>query len=103
MIYRLKEEHDSTKRYKARIVVKGFQHREGIDFNEFFSPVVKLTTIRYVLSIVTVEDLHLKQLDVKTAFLLGDLEADIYMMQPQGYIMTKKEQLVCKLNKGLYA
>jgi len=60
--------------------VKEFQQREGIDFNEIFSLVVKLTTIRSVLSIVAAEDLHLKQLDVKTAFLHGDLE-DIYMLQ----------------------
>jgi len=67
-----------------------------------FSLVVKLTTIRSVVSIVTSENLHLEQLDVKTVFLHVDLE-DIYMMQPQGYIMPGKEQLVCKLKKSLMA
>ena len=83
------------------MVVKGFQQRECIDFFEFFFPVVKLTTIRFVLSIVAAENLHLEQLDVKTVFFHGDLE-DIYMMQSQGYIMPRKEQLVCKHNKSLY-
>ena len=72
-VYRIKEEHDGNKRYKARLVVKGFQQKEGVDYNEIFSPVVKLTTIRLVLKIVAAENLHLEQLDVKTAFLHGDL------------------------------
>jgi len=63
-----------------RMVVKGFQQRKNIDFTEIFSHVVKLT-IRSVLSIVAAEDLHLDQLDVKTMFLHGDFEEDIYMMQ----------------------
>jgi len=63
---------------------------------------VKLTTIRFVLSIVVAENLHLEQLDVKTAFFHGDLEEDIYIIQPQGYIMPGKDQLVCKLKKSLY-
>ena len=61
--------------------MKGFQQHEGIDCIEIFSPVVKLTTIISVLNIVAADDLHLKQLDVNTAFLHGDLEEDIYMMQ----------------------
>ena len=65
--------------------MKGFQQKEGIDFTEFFSPVVKLTTIRLVLSMVAVENLHLEQLDVKTSFLHGNLEEEIYMMQPKGF------------------
>ena len=64
-VYRLKEEPDGSKRYKARLVVKGFQQRQGIDFTKNFSPVVKMTTIRVILSIVAAENLHLEQLDVK--------------------------------------
>jgi hypothetical protein len=63
---------------------------------------VKLTTIRSVLSIVVVEGLYLEQLDVKTAFLHGDLEEEIYMQQPDGFSMKGKENLVCKLKKSLY-
>ena len=83
-------------------MVKGFQQKEGIDYTDIFSPVVKLTTIRSVLSIVAVEGLHLKQLDVKTVFLHGDLEEEIYMQQPDGFLMKGKENLVCKLKKSLY-
>jgi len=80
LLYRLKEENDRTMRYKAMLVVKGFQQREGIDFNEIFSPVMKFITIRSVLSIVAAKGLHLEQLDVKTAFLHDDLEEDICML-----------------------
>ena len=83
-------------------MVKGFQQKEGIDYADIFSPVVKLTTIRSVLSIVAVEGLHLKQLDVKTVFLHGDLEEEIYIQQPDGFLMKGKENLVCKLKKSLY-
>ena len=59
-VYRLKEENDGTKSYKTWLVAKGFQQREGINFNEIFSHAVKLTTIRLVLNVVTAEDLHLE-------------------------------------------
>ena len=61
-----------------------------------------MTSIRTILSLVVVEDLHLEQLDVKMAFLHGDLEEDIYMQQPQGYEVKVKENLVCRLKKSLY-
>ena len=67
-----------------------------------FSPVVKLTTIRLVLSIVAAEDLHLEQLDVKTAFLHRDLDEDIYMQQPEGFKAPDREELVCRLQKRLH-
>ena len=76
--------------------------KKGIDFDEIFSPIVKMTSIRTILSLVVVEDLHLEQLDVKLAFLHGDLEKDIYLHQPQGYEVKGKENLVCKLKKSLY-
>jgi len=101
-VYRLKEEDGGRKRYKARLVVKGFAQKKGIDFDEIFSPVVKMTSIRTILSLMAVEDLHLEQLDVKTTFLHGDLEEEIYMQQPQGYEVKGKEKLVCRLKKSLY-
>jgi len=70
-VYKLKEEDEGRKRYKARLVVKGFAHKKGIDFDEIFFPIIKLISIRTILSLVVVEDFHLEQLDVKTTFLHG--------------------------------
>ena len=67
----MKEEYGGKKWYKTRLVVNGFAQNKGIDFDEIFSPVVKMTAIRMILSLVVVEYLHLEQLDVKTTFLTG--------------------------------
>jgi len=83
-------------------VVKGFAQKKGIDFDEIFSLVVKMTSIRVILSIVAIENLFLEQLDVKIAFLHGDLEEEIYMHQPQGFEVKGKAGYVYKLNKSLY-
>nr|GEX59191.1 retrovirus-related Pol polyprotein from transposon TNT 1-94 [Tanacetum cinerariifolium] len=90
-----------SNRYKARYVVRGFDQREGIDFNEVFSPVVRYTSIRVLLSIVALQDLDLEQLDVKTTF-LGHLEEEIYVEQPEGFKVPGKEDQVCRLKKSLY-
>ena len=84
------------------LVVQGFAQKKGIDFDEIFSLLVKMTSIRIVLSIVATEDLHLEQLDVKTTFLHGDLDEEIYMAQPHGFEVKGKENLVCRLKKTLY-
>lgn len=89
-------------RYRARLAVKGYAQKEGIDFNEIFSSVVRLTTIRVVLAMCDAYDLHLEQLDVKTAFHHGELEEEIYMLQPEGFEEKGKENLVCRLTKSLY-
>jgi hypothetical protein len=96
------EEHTSQPRYKARLVVKGFRQRKGIDFDEIFSPVVKMSSIRVVLSLAASLDLEIEQMDVKTAFLHGDLEEEIYMEQPEGFKVKGKEDYVCRLKKSLY-
>jgi transposase InsO family protein len=102
-VYKIKRDgNNQVERYRARLVVKGYAQKEGIDFNEIFSPVVRLTTIRVVLAMCAIFDLHLEQLDVKTAFLHGELEEEIYMLQPEGFAETGKENLVCRLNKSLY-
>jgi hypothetical protein len=98
----LKEEDGCKRRYKARLVVKGFAQKKGIYFHEIFSLVVKITSIRTILSLVSAKYLLLEQLDVKTAFLHGDLEEEIYMQQPQWYEFKGKENLVCMLKKSLY-
>ena len=101
-MYRIKEGHHGSNRYKARLVVNGFQQKEGIDYNEIFSLVVKLTTIRTILTLVARDYLYLKQMDVKTTFLHGDLEEEIYMMQPQDFEVRDKKKMVCKVQKSLY-
>ena len=102
-MYRLKsEENSSQPRYKARLVVKGFSQKKGVDFDEIFSPVVKMSSIRVVLHIAASLTLEIEQLDVKTIFLHGDLEEEIYMEQSEGFSIKGKEHLVCKLKKSLY-
>jgi hypothetical protein len=91
-----------VEKYKARLVAKGYSQVEGIDFGEIFSPVAKLTSIRFILSIVVAFDLEVEQMDVKTAFLHGNLEKKIYMKQPEGFVVKGKKELVCKLKKSLY-
>jgi hypothetical protein len=71
-----------VEKYKARLVAKGYSQVEGIDFGEIFSPIAKLTSIRFLLSIVVAFDLEVEQMDVKTTFLHGDLEEEIYMKHP---------------------
>ena len=78
-------------RYKVRIVVKGFQQKKGVDFDEIFASVVKMTSIRTVLSIAASMNLEVEQLDVKTTFLHGDLEEEIYMQEPEGFVKKGKE------------
>ncbi|KAG8478507.1 hypothetical protein CXB51_028390 [Gossypium anomalum] len=89
-------------RYKARLVAKGYSQVPGVDFTDVFSPVVKHSSIRALLGIMAMHDLELEQLDVKTAFLHGELEEDIYMQQPEGFTVSEKEDYVCLLKKSLY-
>ena len=74
-----KEEDEGRKRYRARLVVKGFAQQNGVDFNEIFSPVVEMQTIRLALGMVATFHLELELLDVKIAFLHGDIDEELYM------------------------
>lgn len=78
-VFRLKTNPDgSIDKYKARLVVKGFSQRQGIDYSQTFSPVARMGTVRSTLSIAASEQMHLVQFDVSTAFLYGELEEDLH-------------------------
>ena len=78
-------------KFKARLVAKGFGQIPGVDYNDVFSPVVKHSSIQTFFSIVAMHDLELEQLDVKTAFLHGELEEEIYMDQPEEFSARQGE------------
>lgn len=102
-VFRTKRDaHGNIVRYKARLVAKGFSQVEGVDFNETFAPVAKFSTIRCLLALGAAMDLEIHQMDVKTAFLNGELEEDVYMDQPPGFVQEGAAHLVCKLKKSLY-
>lgn len=98
-VFRIKEE-PSGPRYKSRLCAKGYSQTKGIDYQETFSPTVRYDSIRLLLSEAAQHNLQIIQLDIKTAFLYGELEEDIYMTLPEG--LTCDTNKVCKLNKSLY-
>jgi len=102
-VYKVKRDSKGNiERYKARLVAKGFTQREGIDYNETFSPVSSKDSFRIIMALVAHFDLELHQMDVKTAFLNGDLEERVYMAQPKGFVVTGKERMGCRLKKSIY-
>ncbi|GJQ90179.1 zinc finger, CCHC-type containing protein [Tanacetum coccineum] len=80
----------------------GFRQKEGIDYFDTYAPVARITTIRLLLALATIHNLVIHQMDVKTAFLNGDLDEEVYMKQPEGFVMPDNEHKVCKLVKSLY-
>ena len=92
----------SLDKLKARLVAKGFDQEEGIDYLETYSHVVRSATVRMVLHVATVMDWEVKQMDVKNAFLHGDLTETVYMLQPAGFVNKEKPTHVCHLHKALY-
>ncbi|GJT70842.1 ribonuclease H-like domain-containing protein [Tanacetum coccineum] len=89
-------------RYKARLVANGSNQQHGVDFDETFSPVVKPATIRTVLSLAVSRQWPIHQLDVKNAFLNGDLSETVYMHQPPGFVDSRYPNHVCLLQRSLY-
>jgi histone deacetylase 1/2 len=102
-VYKIKRKPDGTlDKYKARFVAKGYKQRYGVDYEDTFSPVIKMSTIKAILSIVVSKGWSLRQLDVQNAFLHGILEEEVYMRQPPGYEDKTRPHYVCRLDKALY-
>lgn len=83
-------------------MAKGFHQQVGFDFNETLSLVVTPTTIKIVLTIASTRHWCIRQLDINNAFLNGDLQEEVFMEQPQGFLDENNPHLVCKLHKALY-
>ena len=92
----------SVEKCKARFVARGFSQKEGIDYDETFAPVARYNSIRVIISLVSVLGWKLHQMDVKTTFLNGKIEEEVYIEQPEGFELHGKESHVCKLKKALY-
>jgi len=89
-------------KYKARLVAKGYVQREGVDFDEVFAPVARMESIRMLLAVAAQENWLVHHMDVKSAFLNGELKEEVYVRQPPGFIATGHEGKVLKLYKALY-
>ena len=102
-IFKRKMKVDGTiEKFKARLVIQGFRQKSGIDYFDTYAPVARISTIRLLIALASIHNLIIHQMDVKTAFLNGDLDEEVYMNQPQGFIMPGNENKVCKLVKSLY-
>jgi len=103
-VYKVKHNADgSVSRYKARLVAKGYAQTYGIDYEETYSLVAKMTTVRAIIVMAVAKGWSLHQMDVMNAFLHGDLQEEVYMEQRPGYVDQTHPNLVCKLKKALYS
>ena len=93
---------ESIDKYKARLVVKGYKQKEDVDYFDTYSPITRITSIWMLIAIVVLHNLEIHQMDVKTAFLNGELNKKIYMEQLEGFIVPGQEKKVCRLIKFLY-
>jgi hypothetical protein len=102
-IFKRKLKVDGTvEKFKARLVAKGFKQKEGLDYFDTYALVTRIATIRTLIALASTYNFEIHQMDVKTAFLNGELEEEIYMHQPEGFVMPNHERKVCKLIKSLY-
>ena len=101
-IFKVKrDENNNISRYKARLVARGFDQRPGIDYHETFAPVCRGEAFRCLMAIASKRKYYINHLDIKTAYLNGDVEEELYMTLPPGLSVTD-ERLVCRLKKSLY-
>ena len=102
-IFKIKRNSDeSINKYKSRLVAKGYIQRHGIDSEEVFAPVARIETVRFLIALAASHGWQIHHLDVKTAFLNGDLKEDVYVTQPEGFVVEGSEHKVYKLHKALY-
>jgi hypothetical protein len=102
-VYKVKrDENDAIVKYKARLVAKGYVQRAGVDFEEVFAPVARLESVRMLLAIAAHCGWSVHHMDVKSAFLNGDLQEEVYVQQPPGFIDDKHKNKVLRLHKALY-
>jgi hypothetical protein len=102
-VYKVKHNADGyVRKYKTRLVAKGYAQTYGIDYEETYSPVAKMTTIRTIIVMAVVKGWSLHQMDVNNVFLHGDLQEEVYIEQPPGYVDQTHLNLVCRLKKALY-
>jgi hypothetical protein len=102
-VYKIKHAVDgSVDKYKARFMARGFSQKEGEDYDETFAPVARYTSIKAIISLVASMGWNLHQMDVKTAFLNGAIEEEVYIEQPQGFKVHSRDTHVCRLKKYLY-
>ena len=101
-VYTVKSHPDGSDLFKARYVARGYTQVHGSDYFETFAPTAKMTSIRMLIQYAAQNNMLIHQLDVKTAYLNAPIDCEIYMHQPEGYVASGKESLVCKLLKSLY-
>jgi hypothetical protein len=102
-VYKVKHNANGfVSKYKARLVTKGYAQTYGVDYEETYSPVAKMTTIRAIIAMAIVKGWSLHQMDVKNVFLHGHLHEEVYMEQPLDYVDQTHLNLVCRLKKALY-
>jgi hypothetical protein len=102
-VFKKKMKPDATvDKFKTRLVAKGFTQKEGENYFDTYSPVARMTTIRVLVALAACNDLLIHQMDVKIAFLNGELDKEIYMKQPDGFVAPGQEKKVCRLKKSLY-
>ena len=102
-VFRKKYHTDGTlNTFKARLVAKGYRQKEGIDYFDTYAPVARITSIRSLFALASIHDLYVHKMDVKTTFLNGDLNEEIYMEQLEGFVLPGNEHKVCKFVKSLY-
>lgn len=88
--------------YKARLVAQGFSQRPGVDYEETFAPVIRFESVRTIIALSAKHNMKIHQMDVSSAFLNGNIEEELYLTQPEGFIQSGKENFLCKLNKAIY-